>query len=49
MENRDWNRILDRYLTEHEMSVDDYLALDDTQKIIIQEIKKSIKRLHYGR
>jgi Fe-S cluster biosynthesis and repair protein YggX len=41
-----WNKTLDRYLTENIMSSDEWEKLDDMQKIIINEIKKSIARLN---
>lgn len=46
MEQKEWNRLLDRYLTENVMSSDEWERLDDMQKIIINEIKKSLKRLN---
>lgn len=45
MDKRDWNEILDRYLSENRISSSDYEKCDREQKNIIQEIKKAIKRL----
>ena len=46
METKEWNRVLDRYLTENTMSSEEYEQLNIEQKYVIQEIKKSIKRLN---
>lgn len=45
METKDWNRVLDRYLSEDTMFPDDYAQLNIEQRYCIQEIKKSFKRL----
>lgn len=45
MIRKEWNRTLDRYLNETAISSDDYDNLNETQLIIIQELKKSFKRL----
>ena len=45
MERLDWNKIFDRYLVENTMDAGEYELLDDNQKLVIQEIKKAIKRL----
>lgn len=46
MERLDFNKVLDRYLTTGHMSADDYENCDDLQKNVIQEIKKSFKRIN---
>ncbi len=43
---KEWNAVLDKYLSEFTMSSDEYNALNDMQKYAIQEIKKSIKRVN---
>lgn len=42
----DWNKILDKYLTEGTMSSYEYQNLADEYKFVIQEIKKAFKRLN---
>lgn len=44
MEHLEWNKFLDHYLTEGNMSADDYYKLTDEQKFVINEIKKAFKR-----
>lgn len=45
MKRKEWNRVLDRYLQECKMSVEDYENLNDIQIAIIQELKKAFKRI----
>lgn len=45
LSTKEWNKILDTYLIEGKMDMEDYNSLDDTQKLIINEIKKSINRI----
>jgi hypothetical protein len=45
MEVAKWRKVLDRYLVENTMHADEYAEMDNLQKQIIQEIKKSFKRL----
>lgn len=45
MEQLDWNKALDEYLTSGTISSDDYYKLHDWQQKVIQEIKKAFKRL----
>lgn len=40
-----WNDILDKYLVAEELSSDEYESLDKFQKSVIQELKKSFKRI----
>ena len=44
MEHLDWNKVFDRYLSDRTMEVESWEQLDDTQKLIINEVKKSMKR-----
>lgn len=44
LEKKEWNDILDHYLAEQNMTADEYEYLDNNQRIIINEIKKSFKR-----
>lgn len=45
----EWKVQLDKYLTENTLSSEEYNKMSDTQQMIIQEIKKSIKRLNYNK
>lgn len=45
MERLEWNKLLDRYLVENTMSSEEYESLDENQQMVIQELKKSFKRL----
>lgn len=44
--NKDWNRILDKYLNKGIMSAEDYETLLPEQKQVINEIKKALKRIN---
>ena len=46
LEPKIWNNALDQYLTENNLSSDDYANMSDIQKCVIQEIKKSLKRIN---
>ena len=46
MERKEWNKVLDYYLINNDMSCDDYEGLDEAQVYCIQEIKKARKRLN---
>ena len=46
MEHLEWNKTLDHYLTEGNMSSSEYEGLDEMQMFVIQELKKSYKRLN---
>lgn len=46
MNRKDWNKTLDKYLNENHLHPEEYEALNEIQQAIIQEIKKSIKRLY---
>lgn len=45
MLRQDFNNFIDNYLTTETCSSDDYEKLDMVQEQIIQEIKKSLKRI----
>ncbi len=45
--DKEWRTALDRYLTNNDMDADVYASMSPTQKLIIQEIKKSIGRVNY--
>ncbi len=45
MENKDWIKLLDKYLTTNTMLSSEYEQLDDYQKCVIQELKRAFKRL----
>lgn len=44
---KEWNRALDGYLEANNMDAETYEAMSETQKMIIQEIKRSVKRINY--
>jgi hypothetical protein len=46
MEHLLWNKVLDKYLTTGHILSEEYEELDDLQKYVIQEVKKSFKRLN---
>ena len=45
MIRKDWNLVLDRYLNNGGISVEDYDKLNEVQIAIIQELKKAFKRI----
>jgi hypothetical protein len=45
LDSKEWNKALDGYLTLNTLPSDVYERMSDRQKLVIQEIKKSIKRL----
>jgi polyhydroxyalkanoate synthesis regulator phasin len=47
IDSKEWNSTLDRYLSTNTMEADIYARMSDKQKNIIQEIKRSVKRLEY--
>jgi hypothetical protein len=49
MERKNWIKVLDNFLKTGKLLSEDYEAMDDLQKTIIQEIKKSIKRITYDK
>lgn len=48
MKRDEWNKVLDRYILTATLTVDDYENLNEIQQTIIQEIKKSYKRINYA-
>jgi len=48
MERLQWNSLLDKYLTTGNMLSEEYEQLNKIQITIIQELKKSYKRLNKG-
>jgi len=48
MERLQWNSLLDKYLTTGNMLSEEYEQLNEIQITIIQELKKSYKRLNKG-
>ena len=47
MDRKDWNKLLDKYLITGTMLSEEYEALNEIQKTIINEIKKAFKRITY--
>jgi hypothetical protein len=43
---KEWNALIDRYLLDGVMSSEEWEKLDDSQKIVINEIKKAFKRIN---
>ena len=43
--HKEWNDVLDRYLIENIIDGNLYLQLNDAQRYVIQELKKSFKRI----
>jgi len=41
----EFNKVLDRYLIENLISSEEYELLDDSQKFVIQTLKKAFKRI----
>lgn len=42
---KDWNKLLDRYLTENSIDMEEYSKLSNRQQLLINEIKKSLLRI----
>lgn len=47
LESKEWNKALDTYLETNKIHPDLYLRMDREQQNVIQEIKRSIKRIEY--
>jgi heterodisulfide reductase subunit B len=45
MTSKDFNHLLDKYLSTGKMFPSEYEELDDLQRYVIQEIKRSLSRL----
>jgi hypothetical protein len=46
LESKEWNGVLDKYLSTNNLSEDEYMRMSNQQQNIIQEIKRSIKRVN---
>jgi len=46
MDRKEWNTLLDTYLSTGTMTSDGYASLNNIQQAVIQEIKKAMKRLN---
>jgi hypothetical protein len=46
MEEKDFNKIIDRYLLDNVMSSEDYENLNDYQKYTIQVLKRAFSRIN---
>lgn len=42
---KDWQRVLDAYLVENRVEEEDYTRMSDKQRLLINEIKKSLNRV----
>lgn len=47
LKTQDWNSALDEYLSKNTLHSETYANMNEWQKTIIQEIKRSAKRLEY--
>lgn len=47
LSEKDWNKALDRYLAEGDCESDVYASMSPVQKNVMQEIKRSTKRINY--
>lgn len=45
LDRKDWNELLDKYLSTQKMSADLYAGTNESQRLLIQEIKKAFARL----
>jgi len=45
MSDKEYNRVLEVYLTEGYLRVEEWERMDDTQQYVIQAIKRARKRL----
>ena len=43
---KEFNAEIDRYLTEHTLNADSYTNMSKAQQYVIQELKKSFKRIN---
>ncbi len=43
----EWNKALDTYISQNTLHSETYANMSDWQKTIIQEIKRSVKRIEY--
>ena len=47
LDDKSWRNALDKYITTNKLDSSEYEDMNKDQKMVIQEIKKSIKRLDY--
>jgi hypothetical protein len=47
LSEKEFNRVLDEYLTTGSLSVNDYNLMDRDQENIIQAIKRSLRRIRH--
>lgn len=47
LDQKEWNKALDRYLANGDGEADVYMQMSTEQQRVIQEIKKSFKRINY--
>jgi hypothetical protein len=45
LDDKNWRRVLDRYLSENTMSPDEYDQMSNEQRRTVQEIKRSFARI----
>jgi heme A synthase len=45
LSQKEWNLCLDQYLIKGEIEIDSWCRMDDEQKWLINELKKSFKRI----
>ncbi len=45
LSTKEWNGVLDRYLIENKIASDDYEKLSNDERIVLNEIKKSLVRI----
>lgn len=46
LDKKEFNKALDRYLTENTGDTDTYLAMSRSQQDVFQEVKKAFKRIN---
>lgn len=44
LSNKEWNKVLDKYLLTQTMFSSDYQDLNDEQRLVIQTLKRAFKR-----
>ena len=47
LSSKDWNAFLDKYLETGKGETEIYFQMSDEQKRVIQEVKRSLKRISY--
>ena len=46
LEDKEWRRVLDKYLVERKLTSDEYERMSEWQVKFIQELKRSFKRIY---